>query len=103
MVVKVAMNKRKGSDVAHKPKDELNEFQAASVVGMSPTLLKWFVSYAPKYGSDRKLKARADSGHLYFERAELEGFNDWLKVAWPSKEGARPPVPTGIKLSLIHI
>jgi DnaJ-class molecular chaperone len=77
--------------------DELNEFQAASHVGMSPKLLRWFASYAPKPDSDRKLKVRKADGRLYIRRAELDGFNDWLKLPWPSKAGARPPVPEGIK------
>ncbi|RYG87771.1 MAG: hypothetical protein EON58_20455, partial [Alphaproteobacteria bacterium] len=77
--------------------DELNEFQAASLVGMSPTLLKWFVSYAPKHASNRKLKARKYKKRYFFDRAELEGFNDWLSLPWPSKNGDRPPVPSGIK------
>ncbi len=89
--------KKKTPVPAKVAKEELNEFQAASLVGMSPTLLKWFVSYAPKYGSGRKLKARKESGRFYFDRAELEGFNDWLKLPWPSKNGDRPPVPAGIK------
>ncbi|WP_199085492.1 HNH endonuclease signature motif containing protein [Bosea sp. ASV33] len=76
---------------------ELDEFQAASLVGMSPKLLRWFTSYAPKQDSDRKLKARKEEEQIYFERTELEGFNDWLKLPWPSKDGARPPVPEGIK------
>lgn len=91
----VTMKFKKSSKA--KAKDELNEFQAASLVGMSPTLLRWFVSYAPKHGSDRKLQARKDGERLYFERSELEGFNDWLKLAWPSKAGVRPSVPTGIR------
>ncbi|WP_336814103.1 zinc finger domain-containing protein [Bosea sp. MMO-172] len=77
--------------------DELNEFQAASLVGMSPKLLRWLTSYAPKQDSSRKLKARKGDDQIYFERAELEGFNDWLKLPWPKKDGGRPPVPEGIR------
>lgn len=78
-------------------KGELNEFQAASLVGLSPKLLRWLTSYAAKPDSDRKLKAREEGGRLYMKQDEVEGFNDWLKLPWPSKDGSRPPVPTGIK------
>ncbi|WP_114945262.1 HNH endonuclease [Microvirga calopogonii] len=75
----------------------LNEYQAAVLTGLSPDLLRWLVSYAPKQGVDRKLKvARKENGAYLFERAEVEGFNDWLKAPWPHKSGQRPPIPAGI-------
>lgn len=82
---------------AKQKSDELNEFEAACVVGLSPKLLRWFTSHAPKRDSERKLKARKADGRLYIERAELEGFNNWLKLPWASKAGERPSIPAGIK------
>ncbi|MCJ2130977.1 zinc finger domain-containing protein [Methylobacterium sp. E-045] len=79
-----------------KPKDELNEFEAAALVGLSPRLLKWLASYAPKQGAERKLKVRKDGGRVFVNHDDLIEFNDWLNLPWPSKAGARPPIPLGI-------
>jgi len=76
---------------------ELNQYQAAALVGLSPELLDWLGSYAPKQDVDRKLKVRKDGLQFFVEHDELVEFNDWLKLPWPSKDGGRPPIPTGIK------
>lgn len=80
-----------------KLKHELNEYEAAALVGLSPSLLRWLAGYAPKQGIDRKLQIRKEGGRIFVERDELVGFNDWLKVAWPSKGSTRPPIPAGIR------
>jgi len=77
--------------------DELNEYQAASLVGMSPALIRWLGSYAPKQGVPRKLKLRKEGDAVFVDRSELTDFNDWLRLPWPSKDSARPPIPTGIR------
>lgn len=82
---------------APKSKTELNAYQAAALVGLSPRLLKWLGGHAPKQDVDRKLKVRKEGETFFVERKELIDFNDWLKVAWPSKDGARPPIPAGIR------
>ncbi|MDO9338636.1 MAG: zinc finger domain-containing protein [Caulobacter sp.] len=82
---------------APKSNDELNRYQAAALVGLSPDLLGWLSSYAPKQEVDRKLKVRKDGDQFFVEQAELVEFNDWLKLPWPSKDGARPPIPSGIR------
>ncbi|WP_205910403.1 zinc finger domain-containing protein [Rhizobium sp. FKL33] len=80
-----------------KAKDELDEFEAAALVGMSPRLLRWLAKYAPKQEVSRKLKIRKDGERIFVQRSELLGFDDWLKLPWPSKKDARPPVPNGIQ------
>jgi DnaJ-class molecular chaperone len=76
----------------------LNEYAAAALVGMSPELLRWFTSYAPKQGITRKLKvAKEDDDVVYYDSDELLSFNDWLRTPWPSKDGERPPIPAGIR------
>ena len=80
---------------------ELNEYQAALLTGLSPTLLRWLTKYAPKSGSDRKLLfTRKDGDTLFFDRDELIAFNDWLKSPWPRKGGERTPIPTGIRAEI---
>ncbi|MBM3536618.1 MAG: hypothetical protein FJX55_02130 [Alphaproteobacteria bacterium] len=76
----------------------LDQYEAACLVGMSPTLLTWFVSYAPKAGDPRKLKlAKKEGDLLYFEQAELLSFDHWLQQPWPHPPGQRPNLPIGIK------
>lgn len=80
-----------------KPNDELNEYEAAALVGLSPKLLRWLAGHAPKQDTDRKLQVRTEGERIFIGQKELLGFNAWLKVAWPSKGSTRPPVPTGIR------
>ncbi|WP_426020750.1 zinc finger domain-containing protein [Brevundimonas sp. DWR2-3-1b1] len=90
---------------APKSATELNGYQAAALVGLSacrlvglsPRLLRWLGGHAPKQGAERKLKIRKEGEDFFVERQELVDFNDWLKVAWPSKDGGRPPIPSGIR------
>lgn len=76
----------------------LTEYEAALLTGMSPRLLKWLCSYAPKSGNNRKLILAKKVGKLrYYTRAELLDFNAWLDAPWPSEKGKRPSIPSGIK------
>ncbi len=78
--------------------DELNEYQAAALTGLSPTLLRWLTSHAPKTGSQRKLPvARKSDDLLFFNKNDLIKFNEWLKLPWPRKGTARPLIPIGIR------
>lgn len=83
----------------HKPEPSLlNEYAAAALVGMSPELLRWFTSYAPKQGIDRKLKKAEEKDQVvFFKEDELLSFNEWLKQPWPHKNGKRPSIPQGIR------
>jgi hypothetical protein len=77
--------------------DEVNLAEAAVLVGMSPTLLNWFTSYAPKKGNPRKLLVSSHQGGVpFFKRTELVDFDAWLAEPWPSKKGMRPAIPVGI-------
>ena len=65
---------------------------------MSPRLLKWLCSHAPKSGSNRKLSLAKEDGTLrYYDRAELCEFNAWLEAPWPFKKGKHSGIPAGIK------
>lgn len=80
------------------PKDgELNEYQAAALVGLSPKLLRWFSGNAPKQDSTRKLEVRKAEDAAFVDREHLLEFNNWLKMPWPHKPGQRPPIPAGIR------
>jgi len=76
----------------------LNEFESAAMVGMSPDLLRWFTSYAPKQGIDRKLSiAQTKEDLIFFDEEELRSFDDWLRLPWPHVGGQRPQIPSGIR------
>jgi hypothetical protein len=73
----------------------LSEYEAAAVSGLSPELLKWLTTHAPKQGLSRTLKVAKVKGKTYFfEEEELLSFNNWLKSPWPHKDGKRPHIPT---------
>jgi hypothetical protein len=79
------------------------EYEAACITGMSPELLRWLTTNAPKSGISRKLKVAKEQGDtFFFEQDELLGFNDWLKAPWPRKDGKRPHVPTAIRREIIN-
>jgi len=76
----------------------INEYQAAALVAMSPSLLKAFVSYAAKHGDPRKLKVvRKDADMWFFEKDEVLAFDKWLRQAWPTPLDTRPRVPDYIE------
>ncbi|MFE0587978.1 HNH endonuclease [Pantoea vagans] len=83
-------------------KEICTEFEAACITGMSPTLLRWLSSYAPKYKEKRKLKiAEKHDDIYYFELDELHAFNTWLKSPWPFKPGTRPNIPDKIRREIM--
>jgi len=85
------------------PDDELNITEAALLVGMSPELLYWFISYAPKWKDSRKLLvARRIENVPIFKKSELINFNAWLSKPWPSPVGTRPNIPTRIREEIIN-
>lgn len=90
----------KGSKLAPTSADELNMYQAAALVGMSPVLLKWFSGHAPKKNSKRKLPIRVDDDTFYVERQALVDFNTWLKLPWGVPGDPRPAIPSGIRAEI---
>lgn len=72
----------------------LTEYQAAAQTGMSPELLRWLTKFAPKQGDPRKLKiAKQERDLVFFDEAELESFNAWLRNAvapqkWKASSGS---------------
>lgn len=76
----------------------LNEYQAASLIGMSPELLRYLVKYQIKWKDTRKLTvAKEVGGTLYFEESELKAYDAWLRAPWPAKDNKRPTLPTAIR------
>ena len=58
---------------------KLNIFEAAILLKMSPNLLKWFTSYAPKFKETRKLNyVDCKDDVLFFNQTELIAFNQYL-------------------------
>ncbi len=84
--------------------EDLNVYEAACLVKMSPMLLQWFTSHAPKHNDETKLKSSGKiSGVLTFSRAELVAFSQWLHQPWPaSPKASRPGIPTGIKDEIVR-
>jgi RecJ-like exonuclease len=78
------------------PANELTEIEAAIETWMSPRLLRWFTSYAPKQGSARKLPFRKRGNEYFYDKGELLAFDAFLREPWPSGNGQRPPIPVGI-------
>lgn len=83
--------------------DIISEYEAASLTYMSPDLLRWLSSHAPKSGISRKLKvAKKKNGAFFYDREEILAFDAWLKQPWPRKEGKRPGIPTAIRREIKH-
>ncbi|WP_167706630.1 HNH endonuclease signature motif containing protein [Sphingobium fuliginis] len=84
-----------------KSTDLISEYEAASITCMSPDLLRWFTSHAPKSGIKRKLKAgRKDGDRIFYDREEVLSFDAWLKQPWPRKDGKRPRIPSKIRAEI---
>lgn len=80
-----------------KDADEIDEFEAAALVRMSPQLLKAFTSRSPKKGDERKLPYKKVGTHRTYSRKELQSFDEYLRKPWPTEEGKRPHIPTKIQ------
>lgn len=86
-----------------KTDEELNITEAALLLSMSPELLMWLTTHAPKRKDPRKLRvARTVEGVAMFAKSELLDFNKWLMQAWPSAPGKRPTIPTGIHNEIVN-
>jgi len=77
----------------------ISEYEAAALVAMSPDLLRWLTSYAPKTGIKTKLKVakKEKDGRLFYDREELLSFDAFLRQPWPAKSGKRPNLPSEIR------
>lgn len=76
----------------------ISEYEAAALVAMSPDLLRWMTSYAPKTGVKTKLKiARKEDDRIFYNRDEILSFDAFLRQPWPAKTGKRPNIPTKIR------
>ena len=80
----------------------LTIYKAAIILKMSPTLIKWLTSYAPKYNETRKLPYEKDKeGEYLFNEEDLNDFNKYLCEPWPCmKNVQRPSIPAGIKTEI---
>lgn len=76
----------------------LNEYQAASLIGISPDLLRYLTKHQVKYKDKRKLAvAKIVNDELYFDVVELKDYDAWLRAPWPSKDNKRPNLPDAIR------
>ncbi|TDX02176.1 zinc finger domain-containing protein [Dinghuibacter silviterrae] len=74
----------------------ISEFEAAQEVKISPTLLRWFTSYAAK-DDGRKLMFEIRDGLYYYDKKELLDFSSYLHLPWAKPpRGTRPSIPAGI-------
>ena len=73
-------------------------YQAACFLGISPELLTYFTENTVKKNDARKLQvARRDGNTLFFDEHELRAYNDWLFLPWPAEPNIRPHLPSAIK------
>lgn len=69
---------------------QISEFEAAQLIKLSPTLLRWCTSYAPK-GDSVKLNYKIIDGTYYFDKKELIEFNSHLNMPWSKKKDGKRP------------
>jgi hypothetical protein len=82
--------------------DEITITEAAMLVDMSPELLNWFTTHAPKSGDNTKLPvSKHVEGMPMFKKSELVDFNKWLATPWPAPKGKRPSIPTKVRDEII--
>jgi len=78
-------------------KEYISEYEAALLIKMSPTLLRWFTKNAPKNDS-KKLQYKISNGLYFYQKSELIDFDTHLNTSWPlPPKGRRPTIPKGIK------
>ena len=79
-------------------KNLISEYKAAVLTAMSPELLRWLTTHAPKHGIKRKIKVeKVENETFFFDEKECLEFNTWLKEPWPAKDGRRPHIPAAIR------
>jgi hypothetical protein len=70
----------------------INEYQAAALVAMSPTLLRSFTSYAAKYDDTRKLLvAYKKDDSFFFDKEEINGCDSHGNLALQKHVLVFPP------------
>jgi DnaJ-class molecular chaperone len=76
---------------------QISEFEGAVMLKISPQLLRWFTSHAPK--KDKlKLNFKVKDGVYYYSKEDLDNFNRNLNSPWPKPvKGQRPIIPQGIQ------
>jgi hypothetical protein len=78
-------------------KNLISEYEAAQLVKLSPTLLRWFTSYDAK-GDNLKLNFEARDGIYYYDKKTLLDYNTNLQTPWKKPAAStRPGIPKGIK------
>lgn len=76
-------------------KELLTDTEAAIHLGITKELLYSYVRYAPK--KDRKLRTIEKTGNNFFQKTELNSFDQYLKKPWSEKGDERPEIPAYIK------
>jgi RecJ-like exonuclease len=78
--------------------DIISEYDAAQLMKLSPTFLRWCTSYAPKGDGIKLQVSKIVDGVYYYDKSELIKFNSHLSTPWVKPEkGQRPKIPSGIK------
>lgn len=77
----------------------LSATDAAIYMGITKELLYAYIKNAPKKnkGDSRRLSSIVIEGQNYFDKEELDNFDDYLKEPWSDSASQRPPIPTYIK------
>jgi DnaJ-class molecular chaperone len=79
----------------------MSEIEAAIHLKMSPELLEFFATKAPKSGETRKLPRTEADGVVRYRRDDLDAFNSYLDEQWPKPAKAqRPHLPRKLKLEI---
>jgi len=80
---------------------ELNEYEAALVFDMSPTLLRWMTVNGVV--DKTKLSFEERNEIYYYDKEELHRLNLKMAGKWPkNSKGKRPNIPEGIKREIKH-
>ncbi len=77
---------------------EMNIYEAAVFLRMSPRLIRWFTRHTPKKGHSERLAFEiGENDEPYFDENRLRRFDRYLAEPWPSKKSGRPEIPAGIR------
>jgi hypothetical protein len=76
----------------------LSEIESAIYLKMTPQLLRYFSKRSVKSGEKRKLAFVEKEGVRWYDRVELDSYDDYLRAPWPKAKGAqRPHLPGKIR------
>jgi hypothetical protein len=81
---------------------QLSEIESAIYLKMTPQLLRYFTKRQVKSGDDRRLAFVEKDGVRWYDRAELDSYDSFLRAPWPKRKGAqRPRLPGKIRQEIM--